>query len=195
MKIETWHKGMSLEDTKNLAYWERNVLALLLANLENETCLANDMDITCGWYYDTDNNWDGWKRVLSLFDGNVTFHGMTLALFKRIDETLKADTPEVTDIARVEGVDLPVAQRLGQTKVMDAPAGEIPAGRLSPHTTHHRRVGWNVHDLPVRIRTDAIQRANRLRPSHRRLGDDRISQQTIGFDQGLLCDHDIITPR
>ena len=58
MKIETWHEGMSLEDTKNLAYWERNVLALLLANLENETCLANDMDITCGWYYDTDNNWD-----------------------------------------------------------------------------------------------------------------------------------------
>ena len=74
MKIETWHEGMSLEDTKNLAYWERNVLALLLANLENETCLVNDMDITCGWYYDTDNNWDGWKRVLSLFDGNVTFH-------------------------------------------------------------------------------------------------------------------------
>lgn len=44
---------------KNLAYWERNMLALRFAD---------------GWYYDTDNNWDGWKRILSLDGGKLTFH-------------------------------------------------------------------------------------------------------------------------
>jgi hypothetical protein len=39
-----WHEGMSAEDCKNGAYWERNMLALNYAD---------------GWYYDTQNNWDG----------------------------------------------------------------------------------------------------------------------------------------
>ena len=51
--------GLSLEEQKNGAYWERNVLALRFAQ---------------GWYYDTDNNWDGWKRVLSLDHGKLSFH-------------------------------------------------------------------------------------------------------------------------
>ena len=74
MRIETWSEEMSLEDTKNLAYWERNVLALLLAKLENNFAIDNDLELTSGWYYDTDNNWDGWKRVISLFDGQITYH-------------------------------------------------------------------------------------------------------------------------
>ena len=28
----------------------------------------------CGWYFDTDNNWDGWKRVITLDCGSITFH-------------------------------------------------------------------------------------------------------------------------
>jgi hypothetical protein len=50
---------MSDKETADLAYWERNMLALLFAN---------------GWYYDDDNNWPGWRRVLSLKDGRITFH-------------------------------------------------------------------------------------------------------------------------
>ncbi len=59
MKIKTWNKEMSLEETKNLAYWERNVLALKYAE---------------GWYRDVENNYPGWQRVLSLDRGEITFH-------------------------------------------------------------------------------------------------------------------------
>ena len=27
-----------------------------------------------GWYYDTDNNWSGWRRVISLDGGEICFH-------------------------------------------------------------------------------------------------------------------------
>ena len=50
---------LSESEEKDLAYWERNMIALRFAD---------------GWYYDTDNNWDGWKRVLSLDGGKLTFH-------------------------------------------------------------------------------------------------------------------------
>lgn len=59
MKIKTWNPNMSVEETKDLAYWERNVLALNYAE---------------GWYYDLENNYPGWKRVLSLNGGKITFH-------------------------------------------------------------------------------------------------------------------------
>ncbi len=59
MKIKTWHEGMSVEETKDLAYWERNVLALNYAD---------------GWYADTESNFPGWLRVLSLDCGRITFH-------------------------------------------------------------------------------------------------------------------------
>lgn len=59
MKIKVWHPEMTLEETKNLSYWERNMLALKYAE---------------GWYYDTENNWDGWKRVLALDMGQCNFH-------------------------------------------------------------------------------------------------------------------------
>lgn len=59
MNIKTWNKEMSLEETKDLAYWERNVLALKYAE---------------GFYFDTENNYLGWLRVLSLENGKITFH-------------------------------------------------------------------------------------------------------------------------
>lgn len=59
MKIYEWNDKLSLEEQKNGAYWERNMLALYYAD---------------GWYYDTKNNWEGWKRVLSLGKGYFTFH-------------------------------------------------------------------------------------------------------------------------
>lgn len=73
MKIRTWHEGMSHEETAQLAYWERNVLALHFAD---------------GWYNDDvlftpvpgDGEptmvprYQGWRRVLTLEDGAITFH-------------------------------------------------------------------------------------------------------------------------
>lgn len=70
MKIKTWSPAMSDAETKELAYWERNVLALHFAE---------------GWY--VDETWHdfnggriraaryaGWSRVLSLAGGTITFH-------------------------------------------------------------------------------------------------------------------------
>ena len=58
-KIYVWSPGLSLEEQKNGAYWERNMLALRFAD---------------GWYYDHANDWEGWKRVLSLDGGAMNFH-------------------------------------------------------------------------------------------------------------------------
>lgn len=80
-----WHDGMSTEETKNLAYWERNMLALLLADYSNRVFheelknrgVPKDViakSFKSGWYYDRDNNWDGWKRVISIENGEITFH-------------------------------------------------------------------------------------------------------------------------
>lgn len=74
MKIYEWHEGLSLEESKNGAYWERNILALFMASQINAMCRADNLPESCGWYYDTDNNWDGWHKVLSLYKGKVTFH-------------------------------------------------------------------------------------------------------------------------
>lgn len=73
MKIKTWHEGMSDKETADLAYWERNMLALYLAD---------------GWYYDDvetevihgiaskliSPRYEGWRRVLSCFEGAACFH-------------------------------------------------------------------------------------------------------------------------
>lgn len=69
-----WHEGMALEDERNLAYWERNMLALFMACEMNYIAEESGCTPDNGWYYDTDNNWDGWKRVISLIDGKITFH-------------------------------------------------------------------------------------------------------------------------
>lgn len=59
MKIHIWREGMSDKEALDGAYWERNVLALRYAQ---------------GWYFDLINNYLGWKRVLTLDDGQLTFH-------------------------------------------------------------------------------------------------------------------------
>jgi hypothetical protein len=59
MRIRTWNPELTETEVKELAYYERNMVALRYAD---------------GWYYDTENNWDGWKRVLSLDGGRMTFH-------------------------------------------------------------------------------------------------------------------------
>jgi hypothetical protein len=62
-KIKLWQPSMSDKETAELAYWERNVLALYFAE---------------GWYNDDgeDGNarYKGWRRVLSLRGGRITFH-------------------------------------------------------------------------------------------------------------------------
>lgn len=59
MDIYEYKDGMSEKEQKDGAYWERNMIALRFAD---------------GWYYDTDNNWEGWLRVLSLDGGRMCFH-------------------------------------------------------------------------------------------------------------------------
>lgn len=73
MKIKTWREGMSDKEAKDLAYWERNMLALRYAD---------------GWYNDDvpftpvpgDGepalvpHYQGWRRALSLEGGKITFH-------------------------------------------------------------------------------------------------------------------------
>lgn len=74
MKIKELKSDITDKEKIDIAYWERNVLALLIATIENNICIASGSEITCGWYYDLDNNWDGWKRVISLFNGTITYH-------------------------------------------------------------------------------------------------------------------------
>lgn len=69
MKILKWSPAMGPAEEANLSYWERNVLALRYAE---------------GWYNDdvvkTDDppfespRFEGWRRVLSLEKGSITFH-------------------------------------------------------------------------------------------------------------------------
>lgn len=70
-KIKVWHKDMTDKETVDIAYWERNMLALRFAD---------------GWYNDDVEDlvingvvtikprYQGWRRVLSLDNGQITFH-------------------------------------------------------------------------------------------------------------------------
>jgi|WetSurMetagenome_2_1015567.scaffolds.fasta_scaffold12769_3 hypothetical protein len=72
MKIYEYKEGMSEEEQKNGAYWERNMLVLLLAEYLNKN-LRNGLIIN-GISGCADNNWDGWKRVISIDNGKYCFH-------------------------------------------------------------------------------------------------------------------------
>lgn len=50
---------MNPSQERDIAYQERNLMALRFAD---------------GWYYDRDNNWAGWSRILSLDNGKMCFH-------------------------------------------------------------------------------------------------------------------------
>ncbi len=56
---QTWNSKLTPEECQEIAYQERNLIALRFAD---------------GWFYDIDNNWEGWRRVLSLLDGSMCFH-------------------------------------------------------------------------------------------------------------------------
>jgi hypothetical protein len=58
-KSRSWNSQLSFKQAEELAYYERNMIALRFAD---------------GWYFDVENNWEGWKRVLSLDGGKMTFH-------------------------------------------------------------------------------------------------------------------------
>lgn len=82
MKIKTWSPEMTDKETADLAYWERNVLALHFA----EGWYNDDVDRPAddpdgrpldGLYFGaivTGPRYPGWRRVLSLAGGTITFH-------------------------------------------------------------------------------------------------------------------------
>lgn len=72
MKPYVWKEGMSEKEMCDGAYWERNLLALFLANLINSVEEDIEEDMSCGWY--EHGEWEGWSRVISIFDGGITFH-------------------------------------------------------------------------------------------------------------------------
>lgn len=69
MKPYTWNLDQSLEEQKEGAYWERNMLALLLAKTMNESNYNKS-----GWYAHQGEGFDGWSRVISIDGGKITFH-------------------------------------------------------------------------------------------------------------------------
>jgi hypothetical protein len=70
--VKGWNDSFSLEDTKNLAYFERNLLALLLAKRMNDIAKEFDQPLSCGYYIH--GEWEGWARVISIDYGKITFH-------------------------------------------------------------------------------------------------------------------------
>ncbi|MMZ43531.1 hypothetical protein D1872_50850 [compost metagenome] len=82
----SWNEDMSIEQQKDLAYWERNMLALYFGVYANRAWDAyNKLMIAqgkspdtqpapCGWYAHVGEGFEGWSRVISLFDGKLTFH-------------------------------------------------------------------------------------------------------------------------
>ena len=87
MKIRTWHPGMSDAEAKDLAYWERNMLALLYADgwynddVESDECppehireLDTNACPACEKELPLRSRYAGWRRVLTLESGRITFH-------------------------------------------------------------------------------------------------------------------------
>lgn len=82
MKIKIWNPEMTDKEKADLAYWERNVLALKYAD---------------GFYKDFENNYDGWLRVLSLEGGKITFHipdGFDVGNLPEVEVTWDGHTTE-----------------------------------------------------------------------------------------------------
>lgn len=73
MKIKTWNPEMTDKDTADLAYWERNALALYFADGWYEDNLPTNQH-PIGWSGRAMPHYEGWRRVLSLEGGEITFH-------------------------------------------------------------------------------------------------------------------------
>lgn len=78
-----YKEGMSAEEQKDGAYWERNMLALVLANMLNKQAIKEQhrlyghtkgrpFELPCGYYIH--GEWPGWSRVISINHGEYTFH-------------------------------------------------------------------------------------------------------------------------
>jgi hypothetical protein len=69
--LKIYKEGMSDKEHIEALYWERNMLAVHYATTLNLTAVYFTGN---GWYYDTENNYEGFKRVVSLFLGGMCFH-------------------------------------------------------------------------------------------------------------------------
>ena len=91
MKPYTWSPDQTIEEQKNGAYFERNLLALLLAVNMSQFAIPGTNIPAAGWYRHPNDlsidlppdypYWEseafsfyGWSRVISLYGGEVTFH-------------------------------------------------------------------------------------------------------------------------
>lgn len=82
MSSKTWHPDMTDKETADLAYWERNMLALYYADGWYNDDADRPADDPIGKPLDglyfgeitTSPRFPGWRRVLSLNGGKITFH-------------------------------------------------------------------------------------------------------------------------
>jgi hypothetical protein len=74
MGIRLWYPGMPDKETKDLAYWERNVLALRYADGWYNDDVTFEEPVPGGTQDILRPRYEGWRRVLSLEDGAITFH-------------------------------------------------------------------------------------------------------------------------
>lgn len=86
MKIPVYKEGMTSEQAKDVAYAERNILALYLATFSNRTwndfvalrkaegSYNSKLDAPPPSGYYIDESCEGYSRVISIFDGKITFH-------------------------------------------------------------------------------------------------------------------------
>jgi len=72
MKIQVWSEERTDKEGKDCAYWERNMLAALCCFMLNEWADERGVKTNAGWYMH--GEWPGWNRVISFWDGAVTFH-------------------------------------------------------------------------------------------------------------------------
>lgn len=75
MMMKVHHKHLTMREQRDVGYWERNMLALVLA----DGWYFDDIDSPAGTYTDPDRTvkvprYHGWRRVLSLFGGRACFH-------------------------------------------------------------------------------------------------------------------------
>lgn len=82
MEIKTWKPGMTDAESKDIGYWERNMLALYLADgWYNDDTLQHSVEpgelkgtLKIGIEQTWQPRFPGWRRVLSCFDGKACFH-------------------------------------------------------------------------------------------------------------------------
>lgn len=77
MDIKTWHPEMSHKETADLAYWERNMLALRYADgwyNDDVDVIQEDEYGDAAPTFKMQPRFKGWRRVLSLDGGAITFH-------------------------------------------------------------------------------------------------------------------------